>query len=203
MPREVIPRAAAPDGLASDLIATLRDRSPRAALFLAAAQLARPAVARLRDEIRDRTTYTVRVPSTDDIFDDLHAWVLTLLPAAEQRALVAWSSRAGAETAVPGEASRPRPPVLRLRYDGTREQEIRVAGHRIRVVVSEVERGDDGRGWKPPEITFTMSSATARDALLSEMAGILDRAHGGAPAPGGPHAEPVGRLGPPGRPAAA
>jgi hypothetical protein len=186
LPREVAQRAI-PAGLGSDLIATLRDTRPRAAMALAAAKLAWPAVSHLREKARERATYTVRVTSTDDIFDDLHEWVLGLLPAGEQRALVAWSSRRpcmnGEAVSVPGSPARRQAPVLRLRYDGTREQEISVGAHAVRVVVSEITRREEGPGWKPPEITFTAASAAGRDALLGEMRQVLARSHAGRQRP--------------------
>jgi hypothetical protein len=168
--------AAADRAPASDLIATLREKAPRAAMTLAAAQLAWPATARVRSWARDRSTYTVKVHGTDGIYDDLHEWVLSLLAPKEQRALVAWSTRRGMlmEAPVSGRASEPPPPPLRLRYDGTREQAIAVGGHKIRVVVAEHASSDEER-WKPPEIVFTARSAAARSALLREIEGVLRR----------------------------
>jgi chaperone BCS1 len=167
--------APAPDrGTASDLIAALRDRAPRLALGIAAAQIAWPATGRIRGAYRERTTYTVKVPGTDEMYDELHEWVLGLLPDGEQRALVAWSSRRG-EISRPGE--RPAVPPLRLRYDGEREQVITVGGHRVRVVVSDGEGDDEHGRWKPPQIIFTARSLAGRQALLAEIGGVLARSH--------------------------
>jgi hypothetical protein len=160
---------APPDtGPASDLIAALRDKAPRAAMALAAGQMAWPAARGLRARARDRTTYTVKVPGNDGAYDDLHEWVLGLLPPGEQRALVAWTTRPNIIMS-PGE--RPPEPGLRLRYDGAREQVIRVAGRKIKVVVCDASgaSADEGRYWKPPEIMFTASSQAGRDALLGEI----------------------------------
>ena len=168
----------------SDLIAVLRDRAPRAAMGLAALQAVRPAIAWTRNRIRESTTYTVKVPGSDGIYDDLHEWVLGLLPPKEQHALVAWSSNRWAEFSVPaspGDAAPP--PALRLRYDGTREQLLTVAGHKIRVVVTDGTRGEEDGRWKPPEIMFTAASAAGRAALLEEMAGVLRRSQSAARRP--------------------
>lgn len=171
------PVAVSPDRApASDLIAALRHKAPRLALTLAAGQAAWPASAWLRGQVRDRTTYTVKVDGTDGMYDDLHEWVLSLLPPKEQRALVVWSARRGMLEASPaGGRAAGTPPALRLRYDGTREQVITVAGHRIKVVVSEGSSVDENERWKPPEIIFTARSASARQALLGEMAAVLHR----------------------------
>jgi hypothetical protein len=116
------------------------------------------------------------VSGDDDVYDDLHEWVLGLLPPGERRALVAWSSKPGHLIAVESGGRQPEPPSLRLRYDGTREQVIEVAGHKIRVAVADNGPGDDERRhWKPPEIMFTARSAVARDALVAEIAGVLRR----------------------------
>jgi hypothetical protein len=178
--QEIVP---APGGgsNASDLIAVLRDRAPRLAVAFAAGQAARPVIGWARGKYRERTTYTVKVPGDDGIYDDLHEWVLGLLPPREQRALVAWSSKRLAEIAVPGEPEPP--PALRLRYDGAREQSITVAGHRVRVVVTDGTRSDDDGRWKPPEIMFTASSPAGRAALLAEVAGVLRRSQRAARRP--------------------
>jgi hypothetical protein len=160
----------------SDLIAALREKAPRLAMALAAGQAALPAARWLRNTASERTRYTVKVPGSDDVYDELHEWVLGILAPKEQRALVAWSSKRYAEVALPGE--RPAPPSLRLRYDGTREQVITVAGHKVKVVVADGERsGKEDGYWKPPEIVFTARSLAGRQALLEEIGGVLRRSH--------------------------
>jgi hypothetical protein len=170
-------------GSASDLIAVLRDKAPRVAMAFAAGQMALPLARSVRNKARERTTYTVKVPGTDAIYDDLHEWVLGLLPPREQRALVAWSSKRYAELAVPGD--KPRPPALRLRYAGTREQAITVGGHKVKVVVAGFEgRADSDNGhWQPPEIMFTASSLAGRRALTAAMEGVLRRSQQAARRP--------------------
>lgn len=165
-------------GYASDLIATLLHRAPRLATAVAAGRMAWPMVQRVREQSRARTTYTVKVLSTDDIYDDLHEWVLGLLPAGHQRALVAWTSRRDTSGDAPVAfsdstgASAP-PPRLRLRYDGSREQTVEIGGHRIKVVVSDGDQADkDGRRWKPDEIVFTASSLDAQRALLDAISSV-------------------------------
>jgi hypothetical protein len=174
-PVAVPDRAAA----ASDLIAILRSRAPRAAVTLAAGQAAWPALAYLRAKARERATYTVKVAGTDDIYDELHDWVLARLPPGEQRALVAWSSKRGRfpeALSIGGRPAAPEPPALRLRYDGTREQVIRISGHRIRVAVADGTGGEDER-YRPPELVFTASSLAGRQALLTAMGAVLRGSH--------------------------
>lgn len=170
------PIAASPDRApASDLIAALRDRAPRLAMAIAVGQMALPAARMARGKVRERTTYTVKVPGSDDLYDDLHEWVLGLLPPGKQRALVAWTSRHYLAPQPLGEPSRPAAQALRLRYDGAREQAVSVAGHKIKVLVCDGAATAEERGWKPPEIIFTASSAAGRDALLAEIGRVLKR----------------------------
>lgn len=176
MSREVAMPADRVDVDASDLITALRDRAPRLAVALAAGQLAWPVARHLRNQARKRTTYTVKVPATDDIYDDLHGWVLSILPPREQRALVAWSSKRSS-VFMDDDGDRSPAPALRLRYDGTREQAIDVAGHKIKVVVADGAQEEAKGYWKPPEIIFTAYSLHARQALLAEMTAVLHASH--------------------------
>jgi ATPase family associated with various cellular activities (AAA)/BCS1 N terminal len=173
----------------SDLIAILRDKAPRLALAFAAGQAAQPAASRIRQRITDHTTYTVKIPGNDVAYDDLHAWVLSLLAPREQRALVAYSAKQSTspEARFSLERLRPaRPPALRLRYDGSREHAVRIGGHRVMVSVIEDDRAAagaaDGR-WRPPELKFTVRSAEARDALLGEITAVLVRSYQAARRP--------------------
>jgi chaperone BCS1 len=162
----------------SDLITLLREKAPRAALGLAAGQAAWPAVQWARGRVRDHFTYTVKIPGTDILYDILHEWVLTQLEGSRQRALVAWSAHLYGPIVSDSSRSRPAPaPSLRLRYDGSREQVIMLGQHRIRVSVTEYDAGGSSQRDKPPEIIFTMRSASARDAFLGLLGELLHRHH--------------------------
>lgn len=162
---------------ASDLIATLLNRSPRVALAIAGGQFAWPATKALHAKVRELTRYTVKVYGTDDIYDELHEWVLGLLPPQKQRALVAWTSKRDSSMLLPIGEGRTPPPRLRLRYDGTREQTVNIGGHKIKVVVSEGDTGKEDGRWRPPEITFTAPSLAAKRRLLEEIAQVAVDAH--------------------------
>jgi hypothetical protein len=163
------------EGGTSDLISVLRDRAPRLALAFAAGQAAWPGVNWLRGKVREQRTYTVKVAGNDGIYDELHEWVLGLLPPREQRALVAWSVKrppmfdSQEVSGLPG-----RPTALRLRYDGSRQQAVTVAGHRIMVLVTDgTPQAEAGGHWRPPEIVFTASTLAGRRALLGEIEQVL------------------------------
>ena len=179
-------------GHASGLIAVLRDRAPRVALAIAAGQAAWPAASWARGKIRERRTYTVKISGADEIYDDVHEWVLRLLPPGDRRALIAHSSAPRASDSGPVAISsddagrRTRAPALRLRYDGSRTQPIRVRGYRVEVVVCDSGReaeGREGGAWKPPEIMFTATSAEGRQAVLDEITTALARTRAAERAP--------------------
>jgi hypothetical protein len=165
---------------ASDLIAILRERAPRLALAFAAGQAAMPAYDWARRQVRERRTYSVKISGADDAYDDVHAWVLSLMPPGERRALTAHTATRRDSGLIADSDARDTAPVLRLRYDGSREQAIRIAGHRTRVSVIDADReamNRDGGAWKPPEIMFVASTAEARQAVLTEIGRLLADAH--------------------------
>src|SRR5580693_547081 len=73
----------------------VRARAPRLGLLLAGAHTAWPVAAELRRRYRVQATYTVKIPGDDEIYEDLHEWVLSRMSAREQHALVAWTGRRG------------------------------------------------------------------------------------------------------------
>lgn len=165
----------APALRASDLIATLRERAPRLALTLATAQLAWPIAQRLHRKVTNARTYTVKVSGNDDIYDDLHEWVLTLLPEDQQRALLAWTSSRSpssfdSDTVCAPSSTTSKVPRVRLRYDGTREQVIPLGGHQVKVLVTEPSVfSAEERRFKPPEIILTASSAEGQRAIITKI----------------------------------
>lgn len=162
----------------SDLISTLRYRAPKIATGIAVGQLAWPAVKYLRAKARERTTYTVKVPANDEIYDELHEWVLGLLPSQEQRALVGFTSTRDQPTMISPDGAPRAEPRLRLRYDGAREQSVTVAGRKIKVVVCDGEAAaGDGARRKPAEIVFTATSLEAQRDLLTEIEQVVHRSH--------------------------
>lgn len=122
----------------------------------------------------------MKISGADEAYDDVHEWVLRLLPPGDRRALTAHTATRRGDGMISDSDSREPAPVLRLRYDGSREQVIRIGGYRVRVAVIDGERetaSRDGGGWKPPEIMFTASTAEARQAVLSEIARLLADTH--------------------------
>lgn len=123
--------------------------------------------------------YTVAIPSTDDVYDDVHAWLLASMPSKRRKALTARSGfrtpYGDPPTSVMDDTKRVRPVVLRLFYDGSTTQTVTLDGHRVRVGVEQDMRerhrslsADDMRSWfqEPEKIVFTCRGESARDAVL-------------------------------------
>lgn len=136
-----------------------------------------------RKKAKALTTYTVNVPGTDDLYPDLHEWVLERLPERRRRALTArFQSRPQDTDTVTSDApsgSGEGPPMVRLMYDGRTTQTIDLDGHRIQVMVEresialtsdEIEKTP---AWlrARERIVFTAGSVAGRDAVLE----VLDR----------------------------
>lgn len=164
----------------------LRARAPKLAVLLEGAEAVRPIVRELRRRYQSQMSYTVKVPGNDDLYDDLHEWVLSRMSVREQHAVIAWTRRRSIDTFA-DEYSLDRQaaePELRLRYDGTRVQTFDVAGHQIRVHVrDDSDEGKDGFRVRPPEIVFTAQSVAGRQALLDEIAEVLRRSRQSARPP--------------------
>lgn len=144
------------------------------ALGHAATNLTRTWVNKVVAEI----TYTVTVDSSDDIYPDLHAWVLARVPSQRQRSLIARSYRSGSVPVWSEEPDR----SLRVFYDGRRTQPMRLGPHRVRVSVEQEEvgypsnGGDSGWGqWKRDRVVFTVRGVAARDAVLAVLQEISDQ----------------------------
>ena len=166
----------------SDLIGILASRAPRVALALASGQASWPWFKKGKNYVSNRRVYTVKVPGghgSDGLYDELHEWMLSLLPPDQQKALVAYAARSNrVHEAVDdfphrrrsdNDASR-----IRLRYDGSREQSITVRGHKIKISVTDGSpAGGDNKSWRPPEVVFSATSLAGRDAVILEISSIL------------------------------
>lgn len=180
----------APSG--GSLVYALKERAPRIAMAFAAGQAAFPLIKRARSWHKDRTTYDVTIDGSDEIYNDLHSWVLSQLPSSERRSLEAYSEsrdgtksrRGGGDDPIEIAVGSKRPtksvPRVQLRYDGNRPQTVRLGSHKIEVSLTD---GDQIREagktftWKHPKLTFSMRSPEARDAMHAHMNEILRKRH--------------------------
>ena len=124
------------------------------------------------DGRREDRLYTVSVEDTDEIYLDVHEWILDQLPKRDQRSVNAFTRRAPIHDDVRVTAGGP--PMRRqvmLRYDGSQTQKVLVEGHRVEVHVDapSVPRSDDERGrryGKPGSIVFTAATIEGREAVI-------------------------------------
>jgi hypothetical protein len=152
-----------------------------------------PAFRWARGKWNDSRVFTVKVTGSDEIYDDVHEWVLSLMPPGNRRALIAYSGRSvihdedncfDPECDDCGDPSRTMSASeLKLRYDGNREQAVTVRGCKVKVVVYDSNHAtvsSNGSGsqsyvLKPPEISFTASSVAGRNAVISELASLVKK----------------------------
>ena len=163
-----------------ELIRQYGGRHAERALALAAAwRLAGPHARRLAKKLAKRDEFTITVPGTDDIYGDLHEWVLRRLPDGDRKALIA-STVAARELRHDGEE--PAPLTLGLRYDGDRVHTITVAGHSVTVMVQREpmpDRANLPENWRQltERIVFTARNADGRDAIISMLEQLLIEKH--------------------------
>jgi hypothetical protein len=135
---------------------------------VAAGQLVAPIAQKAYRRIRDRDDYTVAVAGVDDIYPALHEWVLEQMPESERRAMIASTTVSGYH-----DVDEPDDPRVRLRYDGSREQNVTIGGHKVVVKVdresipftSQAGVPDNWRRYTE-QIVFKAQTATARDAIV-------------------------------------
>lgn len=152
---------------------------------VAAAEFAIPLIKRGWAHIHRRESYTITVTGTDDIYPDLHEWVLERIPQVDRKAMIASTGEnfghfpthfPTVETA--------EPPPVRLRYDGSRVQTVEIEGHKVAVSVSREEypggRDKIPENWRRAieKVTFYTTSPEARDAVVRMIQELLRLKHG-------------------------
>jgi hypothetical protein len=154
-------------------------RTKQAVALAAVAQTLAPLAKRAYEKLRRRDAYMITVNGTDEIYPDLHEWVLERIPEAERKAMIATTATSNHGSRVDAYG----PPVeedaaVRLRYDGSRVQSVRIDGHRVHVAVEREEipaRISLSDNWRQmmEKITFTASDADGRDAVVRMINGLL------------------------------
>ena len=155
----------------------------RGAQLLAAfavAEFALPLIKKGLDWTKKRESYTITVPGTDDVYPDLHEWVLERIPKEERKAMIAHT---GENFGHVRHGRDEKPPPVRLRYDGSRTQMVEIEGHKIDVTVSR-EDYPGGRDKLPEnwrrlveKITFFTTSPQARDAVVRMIENLVKERH--------------------------
>lgn len=180
----IAPTPVDPPSGSTSLVYAFKEKAPRIAMAYALGQAAWPWGKKLHTWVRNRQRYTITVHGGDDIYFDLHEWVLTLLPSKDRRSLYAMSVSEGHSN----KSLDPSPDIevgqrhsrvrkrIRLHFDGEREQIIQMDGHSVTVTVNEGESAffaGQRYTMKEPTIAFTVHSEAARDAVHCKLESIL------------------------------
>lgn len=128
------------------------------------------AVATRVRQLRSRFEWSVTVEATDDIYPDLHRWVLERIPEHRRRAVTAVTRTDGHDSPVSDTPRKVEP--LKYRYDSTRPQTMQVDGQRIRV---EIEREDISPVTRTAKerIRFTAQSVAGQRAIVGLLEGVV------------------------------
>lgn len=127
-------------------------------------------------------TFQVSVPGDDELYGDLHRWLLDELPSSRRRALTARTTQhSGPMEIAPAGSSERAPTRVALFFDGTRTQTVTLDGHRVKVQLERREMSSPGNNDNEPRwvralerIIFTANGEQARDAVLDFLQQIAD-----------------------------
>ena len=143
---------------------------------IAAAQVATPIIKTSVAWLKRHEDYTITVSGTDDIYPDLHEWVLARIPQQERKAMILSTGEGFGRVRMESDGT---PPPVRLRYDGSRIQEVVVEGNKVMVEVGKDEGWTGSKDKIPDEwkrflekITFTAETPQGRDAIVKMIEGL-------------------------------
>lgn len=143
---------------------------------IAAAQVAAPIAKASVEWLKRHEDYTIAVSGTDDIYPDLHEWVLARIPAEERKAMIVSTGEGFGRARFDSDGS---PPPVRLRYDSSRVQAVEINGNKVIVEVGKDEKGWTSKDKIPNEwkryletITFTAETPAGRDAIIVMIEGL-------------------------------
>lgn len=145
----------------------------KALAAIAAIQVATPIIKASMEWLRRHEDYMITVSGTDDIYPDLHEWVLARIPEHDRKALVASTGENMISRVSYDSSEEKAAPPVRLRYDGSRTQTVTIDGCKVIVTVGKEEGFSMGREKIPEQwrrylekITFTASNTNGRDAVV-------------------------------------
>lgn len=151
----------------------------RAGTVIAVVTALSQAVAKGRQWWSEHLAYRVTVTSEDVIYQDVHDWLLELIPGGDRRALVARSSiDRGGDEIVPADGLAPQPATrLLLASDDRHARMTVIGGQRVQVWIDRPDDAAvDARGrlrLTPDKIVFRASTATGQDAVVAELERIV------------------------------
>lgn len=143
-------------------------RGAQALALIATGQVLWPIAKKLMERINAKEDFSITVPGVDALYPDLHEWVLERIPEEERKAMMASTD------------SGPEKTQLRLRYDGTRSQVVRLGTHKITVKVERedipaelISQTDNWRRYTE-KIVFVATTVEGREAVVAMISQLLD-----------------------------
>lgn len=138
----------------------------KVSVAMAAAETASNLYQRLRKEYAKHVMFTLTITEGDALYQDVHNWILTVLPEHKHRKLkVAASSPSSHMEA--GDPERSPASRLNVYFDDSSSQTTTIEGHRIKIFVIKPDRPDHDMGRRDPDrIMFQMTTRTAQQAVL-------------------------------------
>lgn len=131
---------------------------------------------RARNELRNRTEYTITVDSSDALYPAVTAAVLDEIDPGSRRSVEMVSSHrysSDGMVAAPEDDHAERPPPIRWVYEGSKWSTLRLNGHRIRVSIDENDTGP--KEYARRRLRFVAPTLTARDAVYDFLIEIASR----------------------------
>lgn len=153
-------------------------RGKQALALFAAGQMLWPIAKWGLEKWKETDDFTITVPGPDEIYPDLHEWVLERIPEEERKALVA-TTETGYGPKAYDSSEYDEEDEVHLRYDGSRTQEITIEGHKVTVSVEREqlpERANLPENWRQmmEKITFTAKTCAGRDAIVKMISELLE-----------------------------
>jgi hypothetical protein len=143
-------------------------RGAQALALIATGQVVWPIAKKLMERINAKEDFSITVPGVDALYPDLHEWVLERIPEEERKAMMASTD------------SGPEKTQLRLRYDGTRSQIVRLGTHKIMVKVERedipaelISQTDNWRRYTE-KIVFVATTVEGREAVVAMISQLLE-----------------------------
>lgn len=125
------------------------------------------------DRVKNEITYTVTVSAGDELYADVLAWILDMLPSGKRRSILAMKApRSSWKRFSPDLADSRDAEKVRFAFDGYRTQTISVEGFRVSVSIDRdgtAHRNQNDPGvmrMNPDKIVFNARSVAARDAVV-------------------------------------
>lgn len=122
---------------------------------------------------KENYEYSVTITDDDPIYDDVHAWVLKLMPADNARSLLlgARENSSYLEVSASSESGSVVAPVtpLQLSFNDQKERRLVIAGHPVKVGVQRPDREVKSSGYVADKIRFACRSRAAQQAIIEHV----------------------------------